>query len=170
MTGVQTCALPIWGRALELLRVAKIAGHLEPEKAGSVEMDMTLGAVLMLSIRDRLAGHTEWMDPMDLAVRLINSMGGPNTFLNARYSQERRFILEQTVTVEIIACLSVLTPTRLLRRDQAWFLTPFQADETGHDHIELVYGLDRDTLAYIAEGLYLSDEIGRASCRERVSR
>lgn len=40
------------GRALELLRVAKIAGHLEPEKAGSVEMDMTLGAVLMLSIRD----------------------------------------------------------------------------------------------------------------------
>lgn len=40
------------GRALELLRVAKIAGHLEPEKAGSVEMDMSLGAVLMLSIRD----------------------------------------------------------------------------------------------------------------------
>ena len=40
------------GKALELLKIAKIAGHLEPEKAESVEMDMTLGAALMLSIRD----------------------------------------------------------------------------------------------------------------------
>jgi hypothetical protein len=39
-------------RALELLKVATIAGHLEPEKAESVDMDMTLGAALMLSIRD----------------------------------------------------------------------------------------------------------------------
>lgn len=40
------------GKALELLKIAKIAGHLEEDKAGEVEVDMTLGAVLMLSIRD----------------------------------------------------------------------------------------------------------------------
>jgi len=39
-------------KALELLKIAKIAGQLEPDKADSVEMDMTLGATLMLSIRD----------------------------------------------------------------------------------------------------------------------
>lgn len=42
------------------------------------------------------------MDPMDLAVRLVLSMGGANAFLNKRYSQERKFILEQSVCVEII--------------------------------------------------------------------
>jgi hypothetical protein len=39
-------------KALELLKVAKIAGHLEADKAHSVGLDMTLGAVLMISIRD----------------------------------------------------------------------------------------------------------------------
>jgi len=39
-------------KALEMLKIAKIAGQLEPDKADSVEMDMTLGATLMLSIRD----------------------------------------------------------------------------------------------------------------------
>lgn len=77
----------------------------------------------MLALQ-RLAGHTEWMDPMDLAVRLINSMGGPNTFLNARYSQERRFILEQTVTVEIIGKDVTPYPTR---RAITW-LTDYRID------------------------------------------
>jgi hypothetical protein len=76
------------------------------------------------------------------------------------------FVADGLSNCYMLACLSVLTPTRLLRRDQAWFVSPLQgqsdynhpgvaladrptatrgfaADETGHDHIELVYGLDR---------------------------
>jgi len=54
---------------------------------------------------------------MDLAVRLVLSMGGPNTFLNKRYSQERKFILEQTVCVEIIGMSGVVP--RLYRYSRA---------------------------------------------------
>ena len=54
---------------------------------------------------------------MDLAVRLVLSMGGPNTFLNKRYSPERKFILEQTVCVEIIGTSEVAL--RLSRHSRA---------------------------------------------------
>lgn len=43
---------------------------------------------------------------MDLAVRLVLSMGGPNVFLNKRFSKERQFILEQTICVEIIGAFA----------------------------------------------------------------
>lgn len=49
---------------------------------------------------------------MDLAVRLVLSMGGPNTFLNKRFSKERQFILEQTICVEIIGALLFLGDMR----------------------------------------------------------
>jgi hypothetical protein len=53
----------------------------------------------------RLAGAIEWKDPMDLAIQLVCSMGGPNAFLNKRFSKERQFIVEQTVCQEIIGKL-----------------------------------------------------------------
>lgn len=140
-------------RAIDALRAAKTMGKFRGDLAAA---DLAVATVVSLAVRDRLAGTAEWETPLKLAIDIVLGFGGPEIFIALDPTPARRFLIEQLACVEIVGCLMSIESPRLLSPDSLW-LTEAPPTLDYDDHVELVYGLDRDVVQFLARSMQLVD-------------
>lgn len=140
-------------RAIDALRAAKTMGKFRGDLAAA---DLAVATVVSLAVRDRLAGTAEWETPLKLAIDIVLGFGGPEIFIALDPTPARRFLIEQLACVEIVGCLMSIESPRLLSPDSLWLTEAPPALEYD-DHVELVYGLDRDVVQFLARSMQLVD-------------
>ena len=65
---------------------------------------------LELIFFQRLAGESDWKEPIKLATEIVREYGGPESYLSGDDNPSRRFILEQMACQEIICAPFLLLP------------------------------------------------------------
>ncbi|ORX39727.1 hypothetical protein BD324DRAFT_229847 [Kockovaella imperatae] len=154
-----------WHQAVSQIQLAAELGmHLNDQDTG----DVILAAVVILATRDRLAGWSEWEMPLSVGYRVLRELGGPDLYIASNPTRLRRFLVEQLVSIELLACLTAFKQPMIGDWYNHWLT------EGGGD-LEAVYGWDREAFLYGLRAITLCGDcvrlyILRTRCSDNPSK
>ncbi|EPQ31873.1 uncharacterized protein PFL1_00072 [Pseudozyma flocculosa PF-1] len=135
-------------------------------RADAVQM---LAAVLCLSVRDRLAGHTDWRGALRNATSTIVELGGPAALVDAADGASQ-FMVEQLAAYETLDTLIVEPPPLFLQPWDTWWhrLMGSSEEARSDDSVSQTLGIRRGLIDLLARITRV--EVTRKELQSRTGR
>lgn len=138
----------------QMLEAAVVDKRLQQN---SSSVDLVLGACISCSFRDRFAASSIWTQSIDIASTIMQQSGGTLSFLRLSSNLARRFMLEQLACIDLFASFLKIDTPLIMPAESVWWDEQYGArtPRSLREHVEIVYGLDRDMVNYLARVLHI---------------